>query len=101
MLQEGVGVGVKQHGSCGVVASTVGDPVGKQHVVKLQNKGPDKVELFSIDREQRWGSGTVKQVDNYTTNILLHLRTYFFFSQTHICIYVNNVCTYVITYVHM
>lgn len=67
MLQEGVGVGVKQHGSCGVVASAVGDPVGKQHVVKLQNKEQDKVELFSTDiaamRVSSFRQCTVKAVD--------------------------------------
>ena len=77
VLQEGVGVGVKQHGSCGVVASAVGDPVGKQHIVKLQNKGQGKITLFGINiaamRLSSFRQRTVKQVDNHTTDTLLRV----------------------------
>jgi len=38
VLQQGVWVGVIQHGPSSVVSSTVGDPVGKQHIVKLHAK---------------------------------------------------------------
>ena len=38
VLQQGVWVGVIQHGPSGVISSTVCDPVGKQHIVKLHAK---------------------------------------------------------------
>lgn len=38
VLQQGVWVGVIQHGPGGVVPSTVCDPIGKQHIVKLHAK---------------------------------------------------------------
>jgi len=38
VLQQGIWVGVIEHGPSGVVSSTVCDPVGKQHIVKLHAK---------------------------------------------------------------
>ncbi len=38
VLQQGIWVGVIQHGPSGVVSSTVCYPVGKQHIVKLHAK---------------------------------------------------------------
>ena len=74
VLQEGVRVGVEQHGSRGVVASAVGDPVGEKHVVKLQNGGQDNFTLFGISiaamRLPSFRQCTVKQVDPKPTREL-------------------------------